>query len=95
MRKLITFAALVSAGTGMLAAQWLNMPVERAQFRVEPLTVAKMESIGNAEKQNQQDLRDARAVRQILRTVSCGGITPADIVGYSRRARIAASLPLT
>lgn len=89
MRKLLNIAVLVSVATGALTVQWLNLPVEKARVVVVPLTVTQMESIRNAEKQNQQDLRDARAVRQIVHTVSCGGVTPADIVGYSRRARIA------
>jgi soluble lytic murein transglycosylase-like protein len=66
MRKILQFGALVAAGSGMLAAQWLNMPVERAQFRAEPLTVAKLESIKNAEAEIRRHQSDERAARQVL-----------------------------
>ena len=66
MRKLIQFGAMIAAGTGMLAAQWLNLPVERAEFRAEPLTVLKLESIGNAEKEIRQYQLDERAARAVL-----------------------------
>ena len=66
MRKILQFGALVAAGTGMLAAQWLNLPVERAEFRAEPLTVLKLESIGNAEKEIRQYQLDERAARAVL-----------------------------
>ena len=66
MRKLIQFGAMIAAGTGMLAAQWLNLPVERAEFRAEPLTVLKLESIGNAEKKIRQYQLDERAARAVL-----------------------------
>ena len=66
MRKLIQVGAMIAAGTGMLAAQWLNLPVERAEFRAEPLTVLKLESIGNAEKEIRQYQLDERAARAVL-----------------------------
>lgn len=66
MSKILQFGALVAAGTGMLAAQWLNMPVERAQFRATPLTVESMERIRNVEKQVEQRKSDERAARAIF-----------------------------
>lgn len=66
MRKILQFGALVAAGTGMLAAQWLNLPVERAEFRAEPLTVAKLESIRNAENEIRGRELDERAARAVL-----------------------------
>jgi soluble lytic murein transglycosylase-like protein len=66
MRKFLQFAVLVSAGTGMLAAQWYNLPVERANFRATPLTVADMERIVNAEKQIKQRQSDERAARAVF-----------------------------
>ena len=66
MRKFIQVGAMVAAGTGMLAMQWLNMPVERAKLRTEPLTVAKMESIRNAENEIRRHQSDERAARAVL-----------------------------
>jgi len=50
----------------MLAVQWLNLPVERAKFRAEPLTVAKLENIRNAENEVKRNQSDERAARQVL-----------------------------
>ena len=50
----------------MLAAQWLNLPVERAEFRAEPLTVAKLENIRNAENEIRGRELDERAARAVL-----------------------------
>ena len=66
MRKILQFGVLVAAGTGMLAVQWLNLPVERAEFRAEPLTVVKLESIRNAEIEIRRHQSDERAARQVL-----------------------------
>src|SRR5271168_5145379 len=72
MRKLIQFGAMVAAGTGMLAAQWLNLPVERAEFRAEPLTVARMESTIDAEAEFRRNQVDERAARAVLAGFACG-----------------------
>ena len=66
MRKLIQFGALVAAGTSMLALQWMNLPVEQPHVKVEPLTVERMETIRNAERQVEQRESDERAARAVL-----------------------------
>lgn len=70
MRKFLQFGVLVSAGIGMLAAQWMNLPVERPQSVQHGMTPADMERIRNAEVEIERDKLDERAARQVL--VSAG-----------------------
>jgi soluble lytic murein transglycosylase-like protein len=85
MRKILQFGALVAAGSGMLVVQWLNLPVERAQFRVEPLTVAKLERIHRADRETKQHQSDERAARAILVPFGQGCETIAGFAASSAR----------
>ena len=76
----------------MLAAQWLNLPVERAEFRAEPLTVARMESTIDAEAEFRRNQVDERAARAVLAGFACGEEIPRSVARNAHAHNLPARL---